>query len=77
MVSGGPHNVQFWPTAFRPGRLRRSAVACPTRRARSRVRSCRSECDLYGCVTNTPAGEQVHCLPHMANKMFNKAIVTQ
>jgi plastocyanin len=76
-VSGGPHNVQFWPDSIPAGAAEPLGAGMPDQMA-PLAGPLLVEMPATYTITfaNVPAGEyKFYCLPHLANKMTGKITV--
>jgi plastocyanin len=78
-VSGGPHNVQFWPDSIPAGAAEALGAGMPDQMSPLAGPLLVNVPESYTVTfANTPAGEyRFFCLPHLANKMVGKITVTQ
>ncbi len=77
-VSGGPHNVQFWPDSIPAGSADALSAGMADQMAPLAGPLLVEPNALYTVTfNNTPPGEyKFFCLPHLANKMVAKITVT-
>jgi plastocyanin len=81
-VSGGPHNVQFWPDSIPAGAADALGAGMPDQMsplAGPLLIDYTGPGALYTITfNNVPAGEyRFYCLPHLANNMVGKITVAQ
>ena len=78
-VSGGPHNVQFWPDSIPAGAADALSAGMPQQMSPLAGPLVVEPNGTYTVnFANTPAGEyKYYCLPHLANKMVARITVTQ
>lgn len=81
-LSGGPHNVQFWPDSIPAGAAEPLGAGMPDQMsplAGPLLIDYSGPSALYTITFNSvPEGEyRFYCLPHLANNMVGKITVTQ
>ncbi len=78
-VSGGPHNVQFWPDSIPAGGADALTAGMPEQMSPLAGPLLVEPNATYTVsFANAAAGEyRFYCLPHLANKMVGKVTVTQ
>jgi len=77
-ISGGPHNVDFWPDSIPAGAREVLMAAMPDRMSDLGGRLIVEPNDTYTIsFAGAPAGEYgIYCLPHLGMNMVGKITVT-